>query len=244
MVKGDKKPIKIYFNGKFYDAKIINVNFSDKFADTHKSDILQIRYNKDLVTALCESFNNSYDYLAYTKEQNKKQGIRTMVKLPDDRKEYLGIYTTAIEDIYYFEPIYYEDVTELTSLIKGKTERAFESMFNYEDDDPNATLIETERTVKIRRLNKKIGDNLKSLYGYRCQICGQLIGQNYDSHVVEAHHIDYFVRSLNNSADNQLIVCPNHHSIIHDKNPVFDRKKKIYTYPNGYSEGLLLNYHL
>ena len=62
--------------------------------------------------------------------------------------------------------------------------------------------------------NRKIGDNLKLLYGYRCQICGQLIGEEFDSHIIEAHHIDYFVLSLNNDAGNQLIVCPNHHSII------------------------------
>ena len=29
-------------------------------------------------------------------------------------------------------------------------------------------------------------------------------------------------------ASNQLIVCPNHHSIIHDTNPVFDRRRLLY----------------
>ena len=51
-------------------------------------------------------------------------------------------------------------------------------------------------SVKIRKLNKKIGYILKLLYGYRCQICGQLIGEEYGSHIVEAHHIDYFVYLL------------------------------------------------
>ena len=44
--------------------------------------------------------------------------------------------------------------------------------------------------------------------------------------------------------DNLLIVCPNHHRIIHAANPTFDRQQKIYIYPNGYAEGLKLNLHL
>lgn len=49
---------------------------------------------------------------------------------------------------------------------------------------------------------------------------------------------------MNNDASNVLIVCPNHHGIIHDRNPVFDFQKKIYRYPNGYQEGLKLNLHI
>jgi predicted restriction endonuclease len=82
------------------------------------------------------------------------------------------------------------------------------------------------------------------LYGHRCQICGRLIGEEYGSHVAEAHHIDYFVNSLNNDSSNQIIVCPNHHSIIHDANPLFDRKNLLFVYENGYKEGLKINLHL
>ena len=89
-----------------------------------------------------------------------------------------------------------------------------------------------------------IGNNLKLLYGYRCQICGKVIGEEYGSHVAEAHHIDYFIKSLNNDASNQMIVCPNHHSSIHDVNPVFDRNKKMLIYSNGVRQVLKLNKHL
>lgn len=56
--------------------------------------------------------------------------------------------------------------------------------------------------------------------------------------------IDYFVKSLNNDASNQIIVCPNHHSIIHDVDPVFDRGRLLYIYSNGFEEKLVLNQHL
>jgi predicted restriction endonuclease len=110
--------------------------------------------------------------------------------------------------------------------------------------DDSAGLKLEDRLVKIRKLNRKIGDNLKLLYGYRCQICGRLIGEEYGTHIVEAHHIDYFVTSLNNDVSNQLVVCPNHHCIIHDANPIFDRKRRMYIYSNKYEEKIVLNYHL
>ncbi|MBR3017812.1 MAG: hypothetical protein IKH57_12195 [Clostridia bacterium] len=44
-----------------------------------------------------------------------------------------------------------------------------------------------------------------------------------------------------NDASNIMIVCPNHHSIIHDRNPEFNTKEKTYKYPNGYVEVLKLN---
>ena len=129
-------------------------------------------------------------------------------------------------------------------VVENQSERVVEASFNYDVRDENASIFASERIVKIRKLNKKIGDNLKLLYDYRCQICGQQIGEEYGSHIVEAHHIEYFVQSLNNDSQNQLIVCPNHHSIIHDANPVFDRKRLLYLYSNGIQEGLLLNQHL
>lgn len=98
--------------------------------------------------------------------------------------------------------------------------------------------------VKVRKLNRKIGENLKLLYGYRCQLCGRVIGDEYGLHIAEAHHIEYFVNSLNNDANNQMIVCPNHHSIIHDANPTFDRKRMLYLFNNGVEERLVLNKHL
>ena len=124
------------------------------------------------------------------------------------------------------------------------SERVFENQLLSDSVDLNASLEEKMQIAKIRKLDRSIGNNLKLLYGYRCQICGELIGEEYSAHVVEAHHIDYFVNSLNNDSQNQMIVCPNHHSIIHDANPVFDRKRRLYVYANGMEQRLVLNKHL
>jgi len=241
--RGESKDITLYLNGKSYKAKITNVNFDPKFK--RKKDTLQIRYsrNRELSNALRAYFIKSYNYIKATREA-RATGDRTMIRLPDDCKEYLAIYTTEYDDSYVLETIIADDIVTLKYAVSGQQERVMEAEFNYDIQDSAATMLENERIVKIRKLNKKIADNLKLLYGYRCQICGRLIGEEYGSHIVEAHHIDYFVSSLNNDASNQLIVCPNHHGIIHDTDPIFDRKRLLYIYKNGLEEKLVLNQHL
>ena len=110
--------------------------------------------------------------------------------------------------------------------------------------DPQAALLEKFGLTKYRKLNRKIGEQLKKNYNFRCQICGRSIGEFYGVNLAECHHIEPFAESLNNDAANLLIVCPNHHRIIHIAEPTFDRERKIYLYPNGSMESLKLNDHL
>lgn len=244
MARGEKKPVQIIFESHVYDATIINSNFDKKFNEAHPGDILQIRYKKELKEALITAFADSYKYFIEKREIEKRARTDKRIKLPEDRREYLALYSTGRDDLFFMEAIYTEDMASVAEMTKNKSEETVEAELNFELEDNSATIIESTRTAKIRRLNKKIGDNLKELYGYRCQICGKMHGEPYACHVVEAHHIIYFVSSLNNDANNQLIVCPNHHRIIHKTNPRWDQRKLAYTYPNGFIEGLSLNYHL
>jgi hypothetical protein len=241
--RGESKNITLYLNGKSYGALIRNVNFNPKFM--RKKDILQIRYteNGELAQALRSCFPKSYNYF---KLQREKRSIadRSAIKLPEGYKEYLAIYTTQYEDSYILETIEAEDILILKHAVHDRSERIVEADLNYDVQDKNATILTDHRIVKIRKLNKKIGDNLKLLYGYRCQICGQLVGADYGAQIAETHHIDYFINSLNNDSNNQIVVCPNHHSIIHQVNPIFDKKTLLYLYQNGVQEGLKINLHL
>ena len=207
--KGESKPIRLILGGKTYNATIRNVKFQEKW--NHKSDILQIRYvkNGDLARALQVVFSKSYNYLNGVR-QSREKGDRRIIRLPDDAKDFLAIYTTEFDDTYVLDPILSEDVIAVATYARDFSEQHIENEMNFEIDDPSAGIQVSEGVRKIRKLNKKIGDNLKQLYRYRCQICGQSIGEEYDTHVCEAHHIDYFTKSLNNSATNQMIVCPKH----------------------------------
>ena len=61
--------------------------------------------------------------------------------------------------------------------IQGMRERTVENEIEYEMEDKSSGIEKKLQIVKIRKLNRKIGENLKLLYGYRCQICGQVIGE-------------------------------------------------------------------
>ena len=110
--------------------------------------------------------------------------------------------------------------------------------------DPQAAILERFGLIKYRKLNRKIGEQLKRNYDYRCQICGRNVGADFGAQVADCHHINYFSVSLNNDEKNLLIVCPNHHRIIHAANPIFDRERKLFLFPNGREESLQLNNHL
>ncbi len=241
--RGESKTINLYLNGKSYQAKLNNNKIDNKFGN--RADIVQIRYtqNSEIAVALRGLFRRSYAYISRLKEM-QEPGSKKRIVLPDDLKEYLAIYTTEDDDTYVLDVIAAEEVEVLKETVKDKQEQLVEAELNYAEKDEGAGIQVNQRLVKVRKLNRLIGENLKLLYGYRCQICGKLIGEEFGSHIAEAHHIDYFVKSLNNDASNQMIVCPNHHSIIHDANPVFDRKRLMYLYENGMEQGLVLNKHL
>lgn len=241
--RGESKDIKLHLGGKAYKARITNVNFNP--VHNRKKDTLQIRYSKngDLAKTLQKYFLKSYTFIKNVRE-TRAASDNTMIRLPEDSKEYLVIYTTEYDDSYVLETITAHEMISYKQTIAGTQERLIEAGFNYDFEDLSAGILETECTQKIRKLNKKIGDNLKLLYGFHCQICGKLIGKEYGSNIAEAHHIDYFVTSLNNDASNQMIICPNHHSIIHDANPVFNRTQLQFIYENGLVQRLKLNQHL
>ena len=240
--RGQSKIIHFFMNGKTYDAKIVNMNNS---VEKRKKDAYQIRYsrNGELSQALQQYFFKSMSYIKMIRESRDPKD-RSYIKMPDGLKEYLAIYTTEYEDTFLLEPIAQDDFQVMKKAIQGMRERTVENEIEYEMEDKSSGIEKKLQIVKIRKLNRKIGENLKLLYGYRCQICGQVIGEKYGSHIAEAHHIDYFVNSLNNDANNQMIVCPNHHSVIHDANPIFIRKKMVYRYDNGMEEKIMVNKHL
>ena len=110
--------------------------------------------------------------------------------------------------------------------------------------DKTASIEEKQRLVKYRRIDRSIILTLKRFYDYRDEISGEKIGDEYGDSVVEAHHIDYFTRSQNNDSTNIIIISPNYHRIIHKNNPMFNRKKFQFEFPNGEVLRLKLYEHL
>jgi hypothetical protein len=126
--------------------------------------------------------------------------------------------------------------------LSSYSEKEIEDIMNFKDD--GATIRTISATVKQRLLNYRIIPELKLYYNYRCQICGQRHYDIYSVHISEAHHINPFVTSHDNSVSNLIILCPNHHRIMHSAKPEFDRGGKLFIYHNGFSEQLAVNDHL
>lgn len=235
--RGESTKITILLDGIPYDAKLTNESF-DKIKYPGRSDILRILYsnNASLKDVLRSKFIKTWDSIQiYSGQNGSTQGF----SVESGQEEYMTVFATPVKGTIVLDCISNEDYQQETRIIRSLGEFVFETL-----TDENAFIETSIGFQKIRHLSKSIGNSLKKLYGYRCQICGEYIGEKYGSTLIHSHHIDYFTKSLNNNAENIMIVCPNHHSIIHDRDPVFDFKTQTYKYPNGYVEKLLLNKHI
>lgn len=243
--RGQSKTIKLILEGNTYKAKLINQLFnSEKYKN--RSDIIQIRYNpqSDVAIEIRKIFIKSFEYFLLYKKKAKENGIRKIITLPDEINESIAIFSTEHPDTYVLECFTENDYGIIKESVCGVKEQDYEYTVNYNSFDPKATIKQEQQLVKIRKLNRAIGDCLKELYDYKCQICGTNISLKYDASIVESHHLEPFVTSLNNDANNQIIICPNHHRIIHKVEPVFEREKMIFVYKNGLEEKIVLNKHL
>lgn len=237
---GQRKQIQILIEGNLYPAQIINIQFDKNKYPTHR-DLLQIRYSakSSIAQKLQELFAYSKKQIAARREQETNCPVSGG---DESQKEHIAIYSTHISGTLLFDCMKIQEFHEEGNALKEFGETVAEGILDGRDE--TAEMLIKTKACKIRKLSRAIADRLKTAYGYRCQICGQYIGEPYGSNLIHAHHIDYFVNSLNNNADNIMIICPNHHAIIHDLNPAFDFTQKLFHYPNGYVEGLALNLHL
>jgi len=168
-------------------------------------------------------------------------GEHRSIKLPENEREYMAFYSTDFDDTFAVDCITHSEIVETRKIVRIIPELEIEQLLQ---SDKTASLLEKVQTVKIRRLDRTIGESLKWLYDNRCQICDLAVGEKYNATIIHTHHIEYFSRSLNNDASNIMVICPNHHGIIHAVNPTFNYDRLSFTYPNGLVECLKLNRHL
>ncbi len=135
-----------------------------------------------------------------------------------------------------FEELQSEDLPEALD------EAAWESILNFKD--AGASLKVRTKDQRVRIYNTNIIRQLKKLYGGCCQLCGKGAFDGFDTDISEAHHIAYFANSQNNDASNIIILCPNHHRLIHKLNPKFDPVKGCFIFPEELELGIKLDLHL
>ena len=125
---------------------------------------------------------------------------------------------------------------------RSYSETELENLINFED--PTATVKIRTSPTTVRVYNPTIIRQIKNLYKGNCQLCGCKPFAGATCDLTEVHHIQYFATSHNNNASNLIVLCPNHHRLIHKLNPQYDADNQRYIYPDGSEEQLKINYHL
>lgn len=83
--------------------------------------------------------------------------------------------------------------------------------------------------------------DLNRRYAGRCQLCAFSPRVVYGVSAAHAHHIVYLSRGGNDILDNLVLLCPNHHDVIHAAQAHFDFGSLEYVFPNRRREPVVLN---
>ena len=177
---------------------------------------------------------------------HKRPPIPTVLLLHNDLKnygfeEFTQIVKLLIEDsdeVYQSPAITVDDRRIITEF----TEEEIERIINQQDF--KSKVVKRTGTTTTRIFDDRIQTSLKKLYQYRCQICGATATVMYGVDVSEAHHIDYFTKSANNNPSNIVVLCPDHHRIVHKAKAIFNHELHQFEYDNAKVDPLMYNLHL
>jgi hypothetical protein len=95
-------------------------------------------------------------------------------------------------------------------------------------------------TPRSRRLVASLHD----MYAGRCQLCGFDSPLVYGVPSAESHHIVYLSRGGIDHLSNMVLLCPNHHTVVHKTDATFDHGRLAFLFANGRLEPLCMNTHL
>ncbi len=177
---------------------------------------------------------------------HKRAPAAAVVLMHNDLKNY------SFEEMTYIVKAFLEDgdeiyvspgiTTEDRKIITEFSEEEIERIINQQD--LTSKIVQKTKTANTRVFDNSIQKSLKKLYQYRCQICGATATVMYGVDVSEAHHIDFFTKSANNNPGNIIILCPDHHRIVHKAKAVFNFDMHQFEYENAKVDTLMYNLHL
>ena len=233
--------VRIQLDGEIFSTRLYNIGF-DRNKYVHL-DVLQFKYdsNKSLLAKLQNVFSREYKYCMDAREL-RNPNDKKRIKISKYFDTSIIVYGTDEPGLFILEPQFENIAIASQDEIRKMSEEEFETIITKKDH--TAKIKEKTRLQKVRELDVSIGNSLKMIYDYRCQMTGEKIGEQYGVNAVEAHHIIPFTKSLNNDTSNIIILSPSYHRIIHKAKPVFNRKTLSFEYPNSLVEKVKLNYHL
>jgi 5-methylcytosine-specific restriction protein A len=91
--------------------------------------------------------------------------------------------------------------------------------------------------------NKRFVRELQELYGGKCQICLWNPMDDYGEYICHGHHVHWLSRGGEDSKENLVLICPNHHAAIHHCDAPLDYRDLAFDFGH-HKEVLKLNLHL
>lgn len=128
-----------------------------------------------------------------------------------------------------------------SALLLGDEERV-ESLIR--DEEPG--IAEQRREYLYRQAptrNRQFVVDLQELYQGKCQICLWNPTNIYEHYLCQGHHFHWLSRGGEDSLENMVLICPNHHSAIHRCDAPLDFKDLAFDF-GTHREPLQLNNHL
>jgi hypothetical protein len=96
---------------------------------------------------------------------------------------------------------------------------------------------------KAPKRSKKLVQELQDLYEGKCQVCLWNPLTEYGDYICHGHHIHWLSRGGEDSKNNLIIICPNHHTAIHRCDAPLDYKDLAFDF-GSHRELLKVNLHL
>jgi 5-methylcytosine-specific restriction protein A len=227
---------------------------------TDKIDVNRFRNPNEVYMKLCDFLRFDHTYKGKGSSEGSKieeeiwnefvQDRVKLVKNADNIRLNIDV-QSFVEEVKSNPPLktlkefkYERDIRGEREIENSLYEMSDENFIEYINRlDSNAEIHIKEGLIKIREYNKRIIKDLKERCNYSCQICGYVSVKEYGESIVEAHHIEEFSITQNNKPENILIVCPNHHRLIHKAKGKFDKERLQVTYSNGRVEVLQIKSH-
>ncbi|MBR4472113.1 MAG: HNH endonuclease [Oscillospiraceae bacterium] len=193
----------------------------------------------------CDEFDALPDSSSSRRGWRNRPPIKEVVEMASYLRQFsfaelTGIVQSLIENAEGSSPLEPEDHNTVS--LAQMDEEEIERIANLSDE--TARLVYMSRAGNQRVYNRSIVTQLKKLYRGRCQICGVNPVAEFDADICEAHHIKYFSDSQNNDASNIIILCPNHHRLIHKKTLVFDSERMAFSADGKDRLFVKIDYHL
>lgn len=154
---GETRNIKVVIDGVEYDAQLKNQGFDRNKYDSH-AEVVRIRYNEgpDLVKRLREVLSSAWNYVESIKNLPENINRKFTIRIPEEYQEFLALSTTDLPNVFVADCITTAIKAEVKNEISKQSELDFETLEFCEDK--NASIKEIARLLKVRQLDRSIGD--------------------------------------------------------------------------------------